>query len=59
MEDLKNKRLMSSIAPRFEGPFDHLKDIEGLKMTQTRADNLSAKRRDRGYFEGLTPKLDK
>ena len=58
MEDLQNKRRMSSIAPRFEREFDHLKDLEGLKMTQTRADKLSEKRRDKGDLEGRTSKFD-
>ena len=59
MEDLSYKRRMLALAPSFEGPFDHLKDLIGLKMTQTRADNLSGKRRDKGDFEGHTPKFDK
>jgi hypothetical protein len=58
MKDLKNKRLVKAMAPEYQMIFDVLKDIENLKMTQTRADTLSEKRRDKGQLINPTPRLD-
>ena len=55
MEDLKNQRLVKSMAPEYQTLFALLKDLEGLKMTQTRVDTLSEKRRDKGELIIQTP----
>jgi len=40
---------MNAIIPQvYQIVFDLLNDLENMKMTQTRADNLSEKRRDKG-----------
>jgi len=56
MEDLKNQRLVKSMAPEYQTLFALLKDLEGLKMTQTRVDTLSDKRRDKGEVMIQTPR---